>query len=67
MNGGFPPIKYINNKTKILSSSEKILKKDRHFSTIPNKHLDIKKILIHSNNPTMDINKDHTINIIETL
>ncbi len=61
-NGGFPPIKYINN-TK---NENKEIKKERFFS--PNiKALDIKQILSSSvNKPMMDINKNK-VDIIDSL
>lgn len=44
INGGFPPIEYINiEDTKIINKNE--LKKERFYAMIPKKNLNIRQIL----------------------
>ena len=68
MNGGFPPIKYIvASSITSITNKDKEQSKERYFAPIPNKHLDIKKILINSINSKITSNKNNTINIIDIL
>ncbi len=64
-NGGFPPIKYINN-SKNLDKKDKTLKKERHYS-VSHKELDIKKILNQSIVPPMIKLNQQKIEIIDSL
>ncbi len=64
-NGGFPPIKYINN-SKNLDKKDKTLKKERHY-TQTLKELDIKKILNQNIISPMIKLDQHKLDIIDSL
>jgi hypothetical protein len=64
-NGGFPPIKYIDNSKK-LDKKNKRFKKERFFNQ-PVKDLDIKKILNQSVIKPMINLEQNKIDIIDSL
>ena len=62
-NGGFPPIKYIEEK----KNNKQEFKKERYFAPQTSKHLDIKQILSQSIKKQMiDLNVN-TIDVIKSL